>query len=359
MRPPRSSMDDANSQPDGNDPISEASPATDGVYMTGATGRRLQERVTAGLVFGLIGMLTGCLSLYIAWRTTSQEAAVVLHAYPTASADDLTHVGFGVRAQLVNESLRPVIVESASLWVDGREVTDATGYLADAQLLDQSAFAPATITDARLDFPISMNAREGRSVAILMDVWRPIVAAAGTNEALSARRELNHFLTSVGSLGAGDRPPDRARPRACTGWIPAVRHTRPHRAWDLPGSDPGCECAPASGPAPELAGRAPGHATQVERPFVTTEVCRRRTGRPSSARRLECPLTVSSGSRAASPRSTGTAISARSRRRRICGDLPARRQGHRTSLFPLALERESLCPHGAIGPVWCPAVRAS
>ena len=60
------------------------------------------------------------LDLYIAWNTTSQEAAVVLNAYPTASSDDLTHVGFGVRVQLVNESLRPVIVEKASLWVDGR-----------------------------------------------------------------------------------------------------------------------------------------------------------------------------------------------------------------------------------------------
>ena len=113
-------------------------------------------------------------------------------------------MGFGVRVQLVNESLRPVIVERASLWVNGQETTDATGYLADAQLLDQSAVAPAAITEGRLDFPISMSAREGRSVAILMDVWRPIVTASGSDEALSARRELNQFLTSVGSLSSGD-----------------------------------------------------------------------------------------------------------------------------------------------------------
>jgi hypothetical protein len=169
-----------------------------------AKGRRLQERVTAGLIFGLIGMLTGCLSLYIAWRTTSQEAAVVLNAYPTASADDLTHAGFGVRVQLVNESLRPVIVENASLRVDGHEVSNATGYLADAQLLDQSAIAPAAITDSRLDFPLSMNAREGSSVAILMDVWRPIVSASSSDEELNARRALNQFLTSVGSLTSGN-----------------------------------------------------------------------------------------------------------------------------------------------------------
>ena len=184
--------------------IERASHAPDDVGSATPSGRRLQERVTAGVIFGLIGMLTGCLSLYIAWRTTSQEAAVVLNAYPTASPDDLTHAGFGIRVQLVNESLRPVIVERASLWVDDREITNATGYLADPQLLDQSAIAPAAITDGRFDFPISMNAREGRSVAILMDVWRPVVAAEGSDAALSARRELNQFLTSVGSLSSGN-----------------------------------------------------------------------------------------------------------------------------------------------------------
>jgi hypothetical protein len=165
--------------------------------------KRLKDVMTAGVVFGLVGMLTGGLSLYITWRTTSQESAVVLDAYPTASPDELTHAGFGVRVQLVNESLRPVIVQSASLWVEDEEIADATGYLANPQLLDQSAIAPAAITDGRLDFPISMNAREGRSVAILMDVWRPVVTAVDTDAALSARRQLNQFLTSVASLASG------------------------------------------------------------------------------------------------------------------------------------------------------------
>lgn len=164
--------------------------------------RRVQEFVTAGLIFGLVGMITGTLSLYVAWRTTSEEAAVVLEAYPTASADDLTHAGLGVRAQLVNESLRPVIVQGASLWVDGRETTTAVGYLPDAQLLDDSAASPAAISDARLAFPLSLNAREGRSVAILMDVWTPVVTVEG-DEALVARRKLNQLLTSVGSLATG------------------------------------------------------------------------------------------------------------------------------------------------------------
>jgi hypothetical protein len=159
--------------------------------------------VTAGVIFGLVGMITGTLSLYIAWQTRSEEAAVLLSAYPAASPGDLTHAGFGVRVQLVNESLRPVIVQSASLLVDGTKISDATGYLEDPRVLDRSTLDPAAITSSRIDFPLSLSQREGRSVAILMDVWKPIVSAETSDAALNARNSLNQLLTSVGSLATG------------------------------------------------------------------------------------------------------------------------------------------------------------
>ena len=170
---------------------------------TAKARRRPHNQLSAALIFGLVGMITGSLSLYIAWRTTSEEAATVLSAFPTASSSDLTHAGFGVRTQLVNKSLRPVIVQGASLWVDGNKISEATGYLDDARLLDRSTVSPASITDERADFPISLNAREGRPVAVLMDVWRPIVAAESPEAALNARNSLNQLLTSVGSLASG------------------------------------------------------------------------------------------------------------------------------------------------------------
>lgn len=168
--------------------------------------KRLQERVTAGLLFGLVGMITGTLSLYVAWNTTRQEEAVVLSAFPTASPADLTHAGLGIRVQIANKSLRPVIIRNASLWVDGSRVSKATGYLNEIGILDRSAVDPAEITDSRLDFPISLNEREGRSLAILMDVWRPIVGANATPaSAAIARHALNQFLTSVASLATGGK----------------------------------------------------------------------------------------------------------------------------------------------------------
>jgi hypothetical protein len=112
-----------------------------------AERKRLADRMNAGLVFGLVGMITGTLSLYITWRATSEESATVVSAFPTASSSDLTHAGFGVRTQLVNKSLRPVIVQNASLWVDGNKISDATGYLDDPRLLDRSSVSPGAITD--------------------------------------------------------------------------------------------------------------------------------------------------------------------------------------------------------------------
>jgi hypothetical protein len=163
----------------------------------------LQERVTAGLLFGLVGMITGTLGLYIAWQTAREQEAVVLSAYPTASPADLTHAGLGVRVQVVNTSLRPVIVRNASLWIDGTRISEATGYLEDVRVLDRATVDPSAITDSRRDFPISLSEREGRSLAILMDVWRPFVNADTPELAASARQSLNQFLTSVGSLTSG------------------------------------------------------------------------------------------------------------------------------------------------------------
>jgi hypothetical protein len=160
---------------------------------------RLRGWVNAGFVFGLVGMLTGTLSLFLSWRLSQEQAAVALQAYPTANPTDLTHEGFGLRVEIVNRSLRPVIVRRASLWAAGEQLSEATGYLEDVRVLDASAANPESVTQRRRQFPITVNAREGRTVALLMDVWTPIVTAPSPTEERAARRRLNRFLTDIGS----------------------------------------------------------------------------------------------------------------------------------------------------------------
>jgi len=200
--------------------------------------KRLGGWANAGFIFGLVGMLTGTLSLFLSWRVTQEEAAVALQAYPTAQPTDLTHEGFGVRVEIVNRSLRPVIVRRASLWAAGEHLSEATGYLDDVRVLDASAANPESVTQGRRQLPMTVSAREGRTVALLMDVWTPIVTAASPTEERSARRRLNRFLTDIGSPespedhrielrvehvpgGGGTFPVRRIRPRPT--YLEAIR----------------------------------------------------------------------------------------------------------------------------------------
>jgi hypothetical protein len=165
----------------------------------------------AGVAFGLVGMATGITSLFLAWQVHSEETAVVLTAYPAATPSDLTHEGLALRVGLVNQSLRPIIVRDASLWQGEKRVGDAAGYLEDVKLLEQSTVNPAAISDARRDLPITLEAREGRTVAVLIDVWKPIVTAASPAAELKARRELNRFRDTIERLPNTGTSPVRLR----------------------------------------------------------------------------------------------------------------------------------------------------
>ena len=155
-------------------------------------------------VAGIVGMITGITSLLFSWRLASEEAEVVLTAYPTASASDLTHEGYAVRAELVNESLRPIIIRSASLWRGDEKVGDATGYVEDVELLERTRLDPAAISTGRRTLPLTLASRDGRALAFLIDVWKPIVEAPDGSTQRAARRRLNQFLGAIGRLRADE-----------------------------------------------------------------------------------------------------------------------------------------------------------
>ena len=156
------------------------------------------------LVVALVGMVTGVTSLYITWRSTSEESALKLAAYPTASQNDITPQGLGVRVELVNESLRPIVLRSAQLLLDGDVVSDANGWIADVGMLEEAASDPSRLTASRRTFPIGLGAREGKSVAIMMDLWTP---SSQTNEGAGARTfvQLTAAVASLAGTGESER----------------------------------------------------------------------------------------------------------------------------------------------------------
>jgi hypothetical protein len=167
---------------------------------------RLRKTMSLALAIALVGMVTGVTSLYVAWRSHSEETAITLDAYPTASQADITPQGLGLRVELVNQSLRPIVLRSASLVLDGEVVSQASGWIDDVRLVEEASSDPARLRAAQLTFPIGLAAREGRSVAVIMDVWTPFVAASSSADETLARNRFRQLTATLASLPAGDGP---------------------------------------------------------------------------------------------------------------------------------------------------------
>ena len=156
--------------------------------------------MSVALAAALVGMVTGVTSLYISWRSTTEQAEVRLNAYPTASPADITPQGLGIRVVLVNQSLRPIVIQSAALLLDGETVSQAIGWIDDVRLLESAASDPSSVSTAQQTFPIGLAAREGKSVAFIMDVWTPFVDASSEADQKAARGTFRQLTATLASL---------------------------------------------------------------------------------------------------------------------------------------------------------------
>ena len=156
--------------------------------------------MNVALIVALVGMATGVTSLYITWRSTSEESALRLDAYPTASQNDITPQGLGVRTELVNESLRPVVLRSAELLLDGKTVAKASGWIGDVGLLERATSEPTRLATSQRTFPIGLGTREGKSVVLMMDLWTPFVDASSEADESAARATFRQLTATLASL---------------------------------------------------------------------------------------------------------------------------------------------------------------
>ena len=150
----------------------------------------------AALTFGLIGMLTGVLGLVFSVLAQHEQQVVKFAAYPSAGLSDLTPQGLGVRVQVVNQSLRPVVVRGASLYGGTDRLARATGYFTDTRVLDSAEVDPTQLTSRLTNLPLNIGAREGRAMALLLDVWKGVSEDANP-KAQAARTRLNDTLNGL------------------------------------------------------------------------------------------------------------------------------------------------------------------
>ena len=164
---------------------------------------KLESR--AAVVFGLIGMVTGVLGLVIAYQAQHEQQVVNFAAYPSAGLSDLTPQGLGVRVQVVNQSLRPVIVRGAALYDGKKRLARATGYFTDASVLDNAEVDPSQLTSRLTNLPLNLGAREGRPMALLLDVWNGVSENADA-KAQAARARLTDTLNGLDPISTATKP---------------------------------------------------------------------------------------------------------------------------------------------------------
>ena len=166
----------------------------------------------------LVGMATGVTSLYITWRSTSEEAALRLTAYPTASQADITPQGLGVRVELVNESLRPVVLRSAELH-PGREGR-RQGERLDrrcraARAGDLGADAPRCVT---ADVPHRSGSTRGQERRAHDGRLDSVRRASSDADESAARGSFRQLTATLASLPEDQEQPAKGEARPRSGW---------------------------------------------------------------------------------------------------------------------------------------------
>lgn len=122
-------------------------------------------------MIALAGLGSGVVSLIITNNQQSEEKKVDVLVKGSVAGHNFTPQGLAVRLAIVNESLRPVAIGDASLWLDGRELAHNVGYLAGSQALDRRQKPGVDVNDRRRDFPFTMEARGSQTVALLIDAY--------------------------------------------------------------------------------------------------------------------------------------------------------------------------------------------
>lgn len=117
--------------------------------------------LAVSLAVGVVG--------YIAFH---ERTSVDLEGFAVANTLSSTPSGYGVDVAIVNNSLRPVIVRSVGLEVDGVPVTEASEYLPEPRILKDQSMRGDQPVDQAIAFPLAIPARGTRTIGVLFRFGR-------------------------------------------------------------------------------------------------------------------------------------------------------------------------------------------
>src|SRR5438094_1636293 len=132
--------------------------------------------IVGSFLFAFASLILSGLGYRLSQNTASEQQAVVLRVvHPFVREIDLTETEAGIHVVFVNESLRRIIIPSASLWMmKNCKVGDADHWLPAATAFDRRDLH-ANWSDQLLDFPITIDARQGASMIVMVPIFSPCV----------------------------------------------------------------------------------------------------------------------------------------------------------------------------------------
>lgn len=137
-----------------------------------AERERLVWRDNLALIVSAFSLGVALAAGLVSYFAFHEERSVNVDGFAVANTLGSTPNGYGVDVSVINDSLRPVIVSSVSLIVDGIKVTRASEYLPDPRSLnDQSTRGDESLEQA-LPFPLAIPARGTRTIGALFKFLR-------------------------------------------------------------------------------------------------------------------------------------------------------------------------------------------
>jgi hypothetical protein len=120
------------------------------------------------LAIAVVGALTGIAGLVLGLEAREEERQISLSGHATVTTHDTNHGLHIIRLSLANAGLRGVVVQDASLWVNGKHASTAIGFFPEFQSLEQASF-PGEKPLRRQSLPFTLPERQAAVVGFVME----------------------------------------------------------------------------------------------------------------------------------------------------------------------------------------------
>jgi hypothetical protein len=120
------------------------------------------------LIIAVVGAVTGILGLVLGLESRQEERAISLSGHATVTTPDSNHGLQIIRLSVANAGIRGVVLRDASIWVHGRRVASALGFIPDFESIYQT-ISPGERPLRREALPFTLPDRQAAVIGLVME----------------------------------------------------------------------------------------------------------------------------------------------------------------------------------------------